>query len=819
MKKIIFIIVLITFSVDPVAFCQVDNAVLRNVIPKLKKHLSEHITEKVYLHFDKPYYAAGDTIYFKAYVTAGEKHQLSNLSGVLHVDLINGINKIDQSIKLQLINGVAWGDFALPDSLPNGDYRVRAYTRWMLNEGDEGFFDQTIPIGSARSKIKESGELAAAMTKGKADLQFFPEGGSLVTGVTSKVAFKAISANGMGVDVKGELLDNANKVVETFSSVHLGMGYFYITPAEGQNYKAKISYPDGSKDVIDLPKAQPAGIVLSVNNDSLPKASVKIEASKTWYLSNKNKIYTLLIYSGGITTSVPCTLDSSVIMLDVLKRRLQTGVANVTLFSPEAEPLCERLFFAENYDQLNMNLSSDKPVYAKREKAKIKLNVKNRADSASIGHFSVSVTDESKVSVDKNDEQTILTDLLLTSDLKGYVEQPNYYFRNITDKKASSDLDLVMLTHGFRRFEWKRLLNDGYPAVTNQPEKGIEIAGIARNAFGKPLVNGTVTLIPANGGPLLMQQTDDKGNFNFSNLAFTDSAKFVLQAANAKGKNSTTIVYNKEKSGSAIIPVRALQSDTLNRPKAVYLENSLKQHDKAVQDGRVSGLMLKEVKVRQSKKHIIDTNYRSSSLLGPGHADQVMHRKEIMQVGGTLATSLNGRLHNIKFSNPQAGDGGQPALTGMGPMLVVIDGVQMGNKYPINHLNPTDIEAIEVYEFGNASIFGIGAGNGVLVITTRQGGDEDPKDIQSEGILPITVNGFYKAREFYSPKYDHPNDSLKRADLRSTIYWKPEIVTDKDGNASFEYYNADGTGTYRVVVEGIDNSGNLGRQVYRYKVE
>jgi hypothetical protein len=819
MKKILFIIILITFCIDPPAFCQVDNAVLRNVVPKLKKELLEHITEKVYLHFDKPYYAAGDTLYFKAYVTAGEKHELSNLSGVLHVDLINGINKIDQSIKLQLINGIAWGDFALPDSLPKGDYRVRAYTRWMLNEGDEGFFDQTIPIASARNnKIKESGEFAAAMTKGKADLQFFPEGGSLVTGVSSKVAFKAIGASGMGVDVKGELLDNANKVVTTFSSSHLGMGYFYITPAEEQNYKAKISYPNGSINIIDLPKAQPMGIVLSVNNDSLPKASVKIEASKTWYQSNKNKIYTLLIYSGGITTSVPCTLDSNIITLDILKRHLQTGIATVTLFSPAGEPLCERLFFVQNYDQLNINLSSDRPIYAaKREKVNIKLNVKTRADSASIGQFSVSVTDESKVSVDENDEHTILTNLLLTSDLRGYVEEPNYYFANITDK-TSSDLDLVMLTHGYRRFEWKKLLNDEYPPITYLPEKGIEITGMAKNGLGKPLVNGRVSLIQPNGGSLLMQQTDDKGNFNFSNLAFTDSTKFVLQAVNAKGKNSTTIVYNKEKPGFVVTSPQTFQYDTINRPKAAYLENSSKQYDQAVQYGKASGIMLKVVKVRQSKKHIIDTNYRSSSLLGPGHADQVLHRKEIMQVGGTLATSLNGRLRNVRFSNPQAGDGGNPGLIGMGPMLVVIDGVQMGN-YPINHLNPNDIETIEVYEFGNAAIYGFNSGNGVLIITTRQGGDEDPKDIQALGILPITVNGFYKAREFYLPKYDHPNDSFNRPDLRSTIFWKPEIVTDKDGNASFDYYNADGTGTYRVVVDGIDNNGNLGRQVYRYEVK
>ena len=151
-------------------------------------------------------------------------------------------------------------------------------------------------------------------------------------------------------------------------------------------------------------------------------------------------------------------------------------------------------------------------------------------------------------------------------------------------------------------------------------------------------------------------------------------------------------------------------------------------------------------------------------------------------------------------------------------MLLIVDGVNLGHNYDINSINVSNIETIEVYKGANASIYGMDGGAGALVITTRQGGT-DLNDIQAVGILPITVAGFYKAREFYTPGYEHPDDQLKHPDLRSTIFWKPELVTGKDGNASFDFYNADGAGTYRVVVEGIDEKGNLGRQVYRYKVE
>ncbi|WP_295674759.1 MG2 domain-containing protein [uncultured Mucilaginibacter sp.] len=239
--------------------------------------------EKAYLQFDKPYYAIGDTIYFKAYVTAGEQHMLSGLSGVLHVDLINTKNKIDQSIKLQLDSGIAWGDFALPDSLPAGNYRIRAYTQWMRNNADFGFFEKGIPVGSVKAdRIPESISGNSIQAAIKPDIQFFPEGGSLVAGIPCKVAFKATGANGLGIDIKGSIVDNDNRQVATFASSHLGMGYFYFEPAEGKTYSAEINYPEGRADNIKLPIPEVNGLVLSGDNDSIPHASVSIKTSKKY---------------------------------------------------------------------------------------------------------------------------------------------------------------------------------------------------------------------------------------------------------------------------------------------------------------------------------------------------------------------------------------------------------------------------------------------------------------------------------------------------------------------------------------------------------
>ena len=806
---------------------QEDNKILDTVISKTNAFAAKHITEKAYLQFDKPYYAAGDTLYFKAYVTMGERHEPSTLSSVLHVNLINTNNKIDQNIKLQLDSGLSWGDFALPDSLPAGNYRVRAYTQWMRNNGDDRFFDQTIAVGSLNgTRVPEGGvKQPVKMVNNKADVQFFPEGGSLVAGIRSKVAFKAIGTNGLGINVKGVVVGNDDKEVCEFESAHLGMGYFYLEPKEGKTYRAKVAYSNGLLEVFDLPKPEPSGIVLSVNNDLIAKATVKVQVSKAYFKENRDKDYTLLINSGGIITTAFCTLDSQAITLNILKRKLHTGIAAFTLFSSSGEPLCERLLFVQNYDRLNLDVKSDKSTYTNRGKVSIKLKSKNRADSAVTGHFSVSVTDENKLPVNENNENTILNNLLLTSELKGYVEQPNYYFTD-TSANVAKNLDLLMLTQGYRRFTWRQVLDDNNTPLPYQPEKALEISGKVENLLGKPLANAIITLLPAKGGGLQGNVTDDKGIFHFSNLIFTDTAHFVLSAVNAEGKNSTKITYFNEKPGPAVFATAMPDKNSVpDTTMATYIENTKKYRNELINYGKGKGIMLKEVKIKDVK---LDDQYKTQSLAGAGNADQVMHADEIEQIGGQLSTSLNGRLRGVSFVGSSSGSS-VPYLTtslhmAMGlnsakPMLVVVDGVEYEKGFDVNQLPSAGIETIEVLKNGSAGIYGVDGGGGVLIITTKQGGGMAAKDIASVGVLPIAPVGFYKAREFYSPKYNPADLEIKKHDFRSTIYWNPELVTDKDGYASFEYYNADGTGTYRVVIEGIDDKGNLGRQVYRYSVK
>ncbi len=893
------------------ALAQGSSPVLQNIVSKLKTFGNNHIIEKAYMGFDKPYYAAGDTMYFKAYLLIGERHEVSQASGVLHVDLIGPSNNIINSRLLKVAAGSSVGDFMLPDTLKGGIYRVRAYTRYMLN-APEYFFDKSI-------LIKGSGENQANIDTqqgGDADLQFFPEGGDLINSLLTRVAIKAVGTNGLGIKVKGTIIDNNNAPIADFVSNELGMGSFFIQPEEGKTYKAKVTFADGKQSVIALPQTKTKGILLRAK-DTLGKVSIDILCNKAYLQDNLNKDVNLIIYSGGALRQINTKLDSKEMGLDVPNAQFPSGVLRITLFSQEGEPLSERLVFLQNPDLLNISINSNKPTYKARERVDITVAAKsnNMPDQAV---FSASVLDESKVSFNDDNETTILSYLLLTSELKGFIEKPNYYFTNKSAAK-NTDLDVLMLTQGYRKFTWKQIETDT-SHFSFAGERALNLSGYQKNTAGVPIADKEVILLAEKTGGILSTKTDKTGKFSFDNIDYDEGTQFILQATGStKEKKSSTIslaIDNIQPVNAKNIPVaiaNQLKNDVDKKLLAgqvsspVYanadidisggelsgsatLTEAIKTHIKEVDfisgapylkglkypmlivvDGKIntsnvnldnlslsniadikilkgknseafgasgsSGVLVINTRFGTSETNlngtkpngkstevkitrIDDAHYRSSSIAGPGHADQVVH-SQAFEYASSLVTALNGVLTGVDFVNGAPYIRGGSVVTGGGAsstsMYVVLDGTPLGHT-SIENINPHAVETVEVLRGANSSIYGLEGGSGVLVITTRNQGDSNVIQQSSLGNLRFKAHGFYKAREFYSPKYlvTTQNNNL---DQRSTIFWNPNLATDVNGNGAFEYYNSDGKGSYRVIVEGVDAKGNIGWQVYRYKVE
>lgn len=885
--------VLVSFGL--LSFAQ-DTDPLKQLILNFQKFTTENVQEKVYLHTDKPYYAIGDDIWFKAYVVDAKTLTPSPQSNFLYVDLINGRDSIKKTLKIPLVAGFGSGNFELKDSLREGNYRLRAYTTWMRNYDEKYYFDRTLKVGNAwtnqvitqtnyqfqkegnnekvtatinyknlddlpyankpvsfnieldfRSIAKGSGVTDAngnfvihftndkpflaksgrittsikigentivnkyvpiKSTSNAVNVQFFPEGGDLVNDIRSKVAFKAVGDDGLGKAISGYVEDNDGNKVAQLVSQHLGMGYFSLTPEAHKNYHALVKFEDGSEKTFNLPNAQLEGATLSVNPNLKDSVAIKVFTNSIYEQQNLDKEFVVIAQnSGNILYTAKSKFKGLNFGAVLPKSRFPQGITQITLFGPDMLPLAERLIFIEPKDTLNINIKPNQNQYTTRSKTKLDIDIKDPNGKPILGSFSMAVVDENKVPIDEDKESTIFSNLLLSSDIKGYVEEPNYYFHDITPKKLQ-DVDILMMTQGWRRFSWRNIYYKNFPVLVFKPEKTLRVSGRVTQK-NKPVVDGTVTLLSSVGEQFLVQtKTDENGYFLIDSLYYRDSTKFVLQARTATGKKNVAIELNRQPPQIVTKNSNAPDLDVnINESMQAYLKNSKTQYEAWLKNGIVNrSILLGEVKVTDTKPEVEN----SSNLNGAGFADRVLTEKDL-QYATTMDQALQGRVAGLQIINGIAYIRGQVAQ-------IVLDGMYVDPDF-LSSINPQDVESVEILKsIGYTAIYGGRGGGGVIIINTKRGKSNYTRNNYAQGIITYNPIGLYKAKDFYVPNYDDPKLNTDVPDLRTTVYWNPKIITDSTGHAQVQFFNADGTGNYKVVLEGMDLNGHLGRKVIRYQV-
>ncbi len=898
--KFLFFIIFLGLGI-PFSFAQTDTIPLKTLIERKNKLAQDYPVEKVYLHFDKPYYAVGDTIWFKAYVTAG-LHYPSPLSKIVYVEMMNSRDSLVASLKLPVENSVATGAIILnyPD-YKEDTYHIRAYTKWMLNSNESYFFKKNIYVGNiigknlstnihfkgevtdkalkvnsqinfkddkgvpfsgkkvsweviadderiARGKettdakgnvnIAFSSSPKVALSRGKLftelenddhrifkstfplktallenDIQFFPEGGELIAGIINKVAFKAISSDGLGVAVKGIVTDETGKEIANVNSQHLGMGEFSFIPEQNKKYQAKVTFSDNTQKTFILPEAKSEGLNIAMTKSG-EDLILKISVNTAYLNKNLNQGFYIVAQNGGtIYYAAQSTLTSPVFTAKIPQSKFPTGIIQFTLLKANGTPISERLIFVQRKDDLKINVKTDQPSYSDRQKTKMSIST-SEGMGPSRGTFSVAVVDESKVPVNEDTETTIKSELLLTSDLEGYIEQPNYYFNKPDDKKEA-DLDVLMLTQGYRRFLFKDVVANTPPKISFLPEQGIDISGTIRKSNGMPLEDGRILFQIPDKHFSTTGTTDKEGKFRFNKLVFRDSSDVVINARNNINSNDLRITVDGEPYPSVYANENA-PDEMLNFDDELhtYLENSKLEHNNA--------FMLNEVVVK------------SQAVKKPSHADYTSLTGLNMDADHTTSgDQLNGCTVIL---NCLSGAG----LTYEDQNLYITRTYNQGIKVPVEiyvndmpvdinylaSLNASGIESVEV--FNNDGLSGINRRtntSGVVVINLKEikkvpmSKDQFKSLFPPNNVLTYKPKGYAVERKFYSPKYTGPRTSLQSKDLRSTIYWNPLVNTTDEGTASFEYFNGDEKGTYRVVIEGMDDNGDIGRTVYRYQIK
>ena len=826
--------------------------------------------EKLYLHLDKPFYGAGEKIWFKGYLVNAITHQDNAQSNFIITELINRSDSIVERKKIRRDSLGFHNAFTLPATLPAGDYYLRGYSNWMLNEDPDFFFSRNIKIGNSidntivssieyqqeddthyTAKIKFTSNVQAVFenttikylylengkikNKGKKktdengwisislpdlkspvarrievefddpqyiykrtfhlpvftndfDVKFFPEGGALINIPHQNVAFKAQGADGFSKEIEGFLFNSKGDTLTNFRSEHNGMGIFTMNPVNNETYYVTVRTNDSITKRFDLPAIEPKGISIAMSHY---KQEIRYEIQKTEATEWPQKLFLLAHTRGKLAILQPINPKRT---FGKMNDSLFTeGITHFMLIDEQGNALSERLIFVPDHKPNQWQITTDQPTYGKREKVSLQIAAKDSEGNPVEGTFSVSITDRKSIQPDSLADN-ILSNLLLTSDLKGYVEDPAFYFLN-QDARTLRSIDYLMMTHGWRRHKMENVLRTPSLNFTNYIEKGQTISGRIMGFFGANVKKGPICVLAPKYNIIATTETDEKGQF-IVNTSFRDSTTFLVQARTKKGFAGVDILMDPPQ-----YPVATHKAPYFNGATTFMEDYLMNTRDQYYMEGGMRVYNLKEVTVTAKRER------PSSKSIYTGGINTYTVEEDRLQGYGQTAFDAASRLPSVTITN-----GSEIHIRNNSePAIIVIDDIVYEDASDIlKDIQVSDMSSISLLRGADAVILGPRASGGAVVITLK-----DPRNLPArpaEGIITYTPLGYSESVEFYHPTYDTPEKkNAQRSDFRSTVYWNPELRLDAEGKATIEYYTPDSTAPEDIIIEGVDKNGKVCR--------
>lgn len=758
---------------------------------KLDDFIYEEKQEKVYLHFDKPQYAVGDDIWFKAYVTNAVSHLPTEGSWNLYVELINDEKQLLDSLTLFIENGVAHGSFSLDRDLKSGSYRVRAYTEWMRNSDNYFFYRKDFKIVNPSFTEDLYNIQKETISKRKLVVDFLAEGGDLIDGISTKIAIKATDINGRSIPVNGTIISDKGEKVAAFKSNDLGYGLSFFKPKIEESYLALIE-----EDTFSLPKVKNAGAAIRLTH-SYGSEDVHITVlSRNIDLKDG----TLVIHRRGQLLFSAKPLNNTTMVMPIKKSTLGAGIIHITFFDKNRIPLSERLVFPNPpVNGTDISIIPDMDVYEKRSKVTLGLGSK----SDTIHSASITINPQIESSYKKYGEN-IENYLLLSSDLKGRIDSPGSYLTGT--EEAYRALDVLMLTHGWSRFNWESLLASDF-SPQYLAEKGLSIRGKAINYYNnknlkEPLIGLT---IPSIGVLNETFKIREDGSFQIAGLQLMDSTMIFMQAF--REKNEKIEEYQKAKIELEYPPRPVVtlipHSDSDVKPDFLTKTKKLEEISRAYfLDNQV--IELEEVVVTVKNFEQDEMDKRVTMYSEPD-------KRLILDSLGLFTLSVFDALRLVpgvfvtgSFPNQSAIIRGAISFSGNSAPAYFLDGMLV-DVQTIQTLPVAAVEFIDVIKGSQVAIFGSSSAGGAILVYTRRGGSNYQYE-RPRGLLYFAHPGYHKAKEFYSPQYDIDREEHIIPDFRTTLHWNPELVFENNYTET-TFYTSDQTGSFVIRVEGMFSNG------------
>ncbi|HLZ86175.1 MAG TPA: hypothetical protein VKQ52_02995, partial [Puia sp.] len=714
----------------------------------LNVYANNYPQEKVYVQFDKNLYHEGETIWFKAYIFSGADPSLYSKN--FYAELSDASGAILQRKVYPISESSTAGNFDLPRQVKGRHLHFRGYTTWMTNFDTAFYFEKDLRIFDRQDSV-----LTVAIVPRQTRLQFFPEGGDLVAGVEGMVAFKANDQFGLPVTVRGVIQDKSGKELLNFASEHDGMGRFPITPDKGDSLTAVWQDEKGIEHRTGLPAVRSLGVVVRAipgNQKVLFSVARSAEGGPDLkHLVIIAHMHQHLVYKAKINLEENFMSGGT-----IPTGQLPSGVLQLTVFTSEMMPVAERVIFVNNHDFLfNPDMAMQLKSVARRGKNSIVVSVPDTLRS----NLSLSVTDATADGLFPGDDN-IVSRLLLTGDLKGTVHNPYYYFAGTADS-LTAQLDLVMMTHGWRRFKWESLARGQVPVIRN-PEQDylsmrVEVLGVDPYKIAKDESLNVIMSKKDSSTQMYSIPHISGTKFGVTGLVFYDTVKaYYMFNVNHALSNQAAVTFNTGLvNGARSVKPLSTAFEGWTAEDSAYLRRNryIVQEEarvKPIDDAKSKTLATVTVKGHiKSDAEKLDERYASGLFSGGDAQTFDLVNDNLASAYPDIFTYLQGKVAGLQIT-PGNGPGGTPSLTWRGGRPGLYLNEMQTDAQQLQSVPVTDIALVKVFRPGSGVGFGGGSG-GTIAIYTKKGGDEKRNDPNIKGLDRAILIGYAMPKEFYVP--------------------------------------------------------------------
>jgi hypothetical protein len=756
------------------------------VLENLQRYTLEYPQQKVFLHLDRKEYVAGENIWFKAYLVQAGSHIPDSSSTSLNVELFN-VN--GQAVALHLVrmqDGLGYGQISLPDSLPEGNYKLRSYTNWMQNFPELLFFEQDIFVHNPmeqnfirRADIRRNRNFNEELEEKKEEVQLglFPEGGQFVAGVENRVAFFAADGTGSPLQATGKVMDADGQILGSFKTNELGMGLFALSPLNGQTYKVELEVPGKGVKMFSFPEVVQQAYALRVDADA-EEVSVQVRAGFDPATFNLPADVFIIAQSGGKAHFIEegKLLDGQ-FSTTFSTSRLPTGVTQITAFDAVATPVAERLIFVDHNDHLQPDLDLNRVRVGNENGLQVDFRLDFVEGSGEWAHLSLAV--EGSENPFYVPAPNILTELLLRNDLS--INLPNLQALFPGQGNSAEKLDLIMMTHGWRRFHWKDILSGEFAQPQYTKPQGQVLSGqlTSMNTDQIPSAVLLEIAIVQEGRDVYSTQTDEKGFFKLEGLDYNGYYTAEFRLPNESRPRGFRLRVDGTETAT-----RTFSMNSFTRPVSVLQRG---ENWERVSNPNVFAVASKAREIAQETQSIYGT------------PDQTIYMDDVSVNYSNVLEVFRGKATGVTFVGNQIRIRGEGSINSSNEPLFMMDGVVVTPEVLLN-LRPTELDRIEILKGPSTAIFGARGANGVIIAYSRRGATQGPQ-------FQYNLLGFATPREFFNSRIHL--DYKKERGITHTLFWEPGIMPDERGRFGMGFPIREQWKHARVIVQGIHSSGKL----------